>query len=261
MQKHRGKLGIRQDADMNRISCIICAYNESERIEAILCAVKDHPILHEIIVVNDGSSDDTLTHLAKYPGVRLITYSENRGKTYALGRGIDASEGELIMLLDADLTGITSENISELAAPVLDGKAQVSISMRSNSLWIYRMLGLDFVSGERVMPKSLLADGIATMQALPRWGGEAFINQLIIKNKMRLAVVRWSNVYNVRKYEKVGAWRGFVEETRMIGDALSVLTLWGAVTQNVGLLKLKVRLSATHRSSFLGTILQRSTPR
>jgi glycosyltransferase involved in cell wall biosynthesis len=121
---------------MNRISCIICAYNESGRIGAILLAVKDHPLLHEVIVVNDGSSDDTLSYLEEYPELHLITYPENKGKTYALSRGIDASEGELIMLLDADLTGITAEDVSALAAPVLDGSAQVSISMRSNSLWI-----------------------------------------------------------------------------------------------------------------------------
>jgi hypothetical protein len=243
---------------MNRISCIICAYNESGRIGAILLAVKDHPLLHEVIVVNDGSSDDTLSYLEEYPELHLITYPENKGKTYALSRGIDASEGELIMLLDADLTGITAEDVSALAAPVLDGSAQVSISMRSNSLWIYRMLGLDFVSGERVLPRTLLSDGIIAMQALPRWGGEAFINNLIIKHKLRMAVVKWPHVYNVRKYEKVGAWQGFLEETRMIGDALSVLTVWGTVTQNLGLLRLKIRYPYSSRSSSQETTLLQS---
>jgi glycosyltransferase involved in cell wall biosynthesis len=243
---------------MARISCIICTYNESGRIKEIIRAVENHPDLLEVIVVNDGSSDDTLTHLAGYPDIRLITYAKNRGKTYALTRGITASTGDIIMLLDADLSGITPADISELAAPVLEKRAHASISLRRNSLWIYRLIGLDFVSGERVLPRSLLADAVTTMETLPRWGGEAFINQLIIKNRLKIAVVRWNNVYNVRKYAKVGALRGIIEECRMISDALSVLSLWGTISQNAGLLRLRIPYPSPPRSSSRGTTLQRN---
>ena len=48
------------------ISCIVCAYNEAERIGAILEAVDRHPALLEVIVVNDGSTDATEALLAVY---------------------------------------------------------------------------------------------------------------------------------------------------------------------------------------------------
>ena len=221
-----------------RISCVVCAYNEEDRIRNILDAVDGHPALSEIIVVNDGSTDETEALLATYPDIQVISYSPNRGKTYALSRGIAAAANNYLMLLDADLAGVTAADIDALADPVISGQADVAISLRQNSLGIYRRMGLDFVSGERVIPTALLRGAVAAMQALPRWGGEAFMNERIIKAGYGVAVVKWPAVFNVRKYRKLGRWRGFLSELAMIRDALGVISPWGVVRQNFGLLRL-----------------------
>jgi glycosyltransferase involved in cell wall biosynthesis len=221
-----------------QISCIVCAYNEEERIGAILEAVDRHPALFEVIVVNDGSTDATAALLARYPQIKVISYSPNRGKTYALSRGIALARGEYLMMLDADLAGLRAADIQALADPVLDGWAQVSISLRANSLALYRGIGLDFVSGERVIPARLGREAIAEMQRLPRWGGEAFLNRLIARDRLSIAVIDWPGVFNIRKFHKVGRWRGMVEELKMTRDALRVLSPFGVVRQNLALLSL-----------------------
>ena len=221
-----------------QISCIVCAYNEEERIGAILEAVDRHPALLEVIVVNDGSTDATAALLARYPQIKLISYSPNRGKTYALCRGIALARGEYLMMLDADLAGVRAADIQALADPVLDGWAQASISLRANSLALYRAVGLDFVSGERVIPTRLGREAIAEMQRLPRWGGEAFLNELITRDRLSIAVVDWPGVFNIRKFHKVGRWRGMAEELKMTFDALKVLSPIGVVRQNLALLSL-----------------------
>jgi hypothetical protein len=226
-----------------RISAVVCAYNEADRIRRILDAVYHHPALAEVIVVNDGSTDETDALLAEYPDIRVISYTPNRGKTYALARGAAAARSEFLMMLDADLEGVLPADIQALADPVLSGHARVSISLRRNSLFLYRCLGLDFVSGERVIPAWLLADAAETMERLPRWGGESFINQLIVNKRLSIAVVKWRGVYNVRKHNKLGWWRGMLAEMSMVRDALSVLTAWGVARQNLALLRL-VRRSA-----------------
>ena len=223
--------------DLRGISCIVCAYNEADRIRNILDVIVGHPTLGEVIVVNDGSTDDTEALIRSYPTIRVLTHTPNRGKTYALSRGIAAARYDHLMLLDADLAGITAADIDALAAPVMRGEAEVSISLRSNSLWVYRQLGLDFVSGERVAPKWLLKSAVEAMQKLPRWGGEVFMNEIFIRQGCRIAVVRWRRVLNIRKYQKVGAWRGALAEAKMIADAMRVLTPLGLVTQNFKLLK------------------------
>src|SRR5579871_1184148 len=224
--------------DLKGVSCVVCAYNEADRIKNILDVIVGHPGLAEVIVVNDGSTDATLALLESYPSVRVLSHSPNRGKTYALSRGIAAARCEHLMLLDADLAGVTAADIDALAAPVLRGEAEVSISLRSNSLWVYRRMGLDFVSGERVAPKWLLKDAVQAMQRLPRWGGEVYMNEIFIRQACRIAVVRWPRVLNIRKYEKAGFWRGTLAEAKMIADATQVLTPVGLLRQNLQLLKL-----------------------
>ena len=206
-----------------RISCVICAYNEAPRIAAVLRAAAGHPLLHEVIVVDDGSTDDTAEVVRQFPKVRLVSCPENRGKSFAMATGVAAAEGELLMLLDADLSGLNAENISALAAPVLAGEAAVSISLRRNSLPIFRAIGLDFVSGERVVRKELLGEVLEEIRGLPRFGVEVFMNRRIIAQQLTIAVVRWSQVSQSRKTEKLGYWKGIRAEWRMIADLLNVV--------------------------------------
>jgi glycosyltransferase involved in cell wall biosynthesis len=227
-----------QDPIRPGVSCVVCAFNEADRIRNILDVIVGHPSLDEVIVVNDGSTDATGALLASYPTVRALSHTPNRGKTYALSRGIAAAGYDHILLLDADLAGVTAADIDALIAPVMRGEAEVSISLRSNSLWVYRRLGLDFVSGERVAPKALLDEAVEAMQRLPRWGGEVFMNDLFIRHACRIAVVKWPRVFNIRKYQKAGVWRGTLAEASMIADAVRVLSPLGVVRQHIGMLRL-----------------------
>ena len=216
---------------MRTISCVICAYNEVDRIKNILDVVVGHPLLCEVIVVNDGSTDTTVELLAAYPTVTSLSYSPNRGKTFALGHGIGRASGNLIMLLDADLEGITAEDISALAEPVLTGASDIALSLRSNSLRLYQWLGIDYVTGERVIPRELAHVFMKKSKSLPRWGGEVYMNDLILQEDYTISVVKWNSVRNIRKYKKVGRIEGFKEELRMIRDAFTVFPFFKTISQ------------------------------
>lgn len=229
------------------VSCVVCAYNEADKIGNILKAVHGHPLLREVIVVNDGSTDDTAAFAQAFPDIRLISYPVNRGKTFAMSQGIAAASGDHIMLIDADLDGLTAADVSALAAPVLNSDAEVSLSLRANSLALYRALGLDFVSGERLIPARLVKPHVEAMARLPRWGGEVFINTLITREKLSVAVVKWKRVFNIRKAQKVGAWRGLMAELAMTVDVFRVLSPDRVVRQNLALLSLIRRPEAYPR--------------
>ncbi len=220
------------------MSCLVCAFNEASRIDEILKVVSGHPLISQIVVVDDGSTDDTAARARAYPDVSVISYAPNRGKTYAMARGIAAATQDHLMLLDADLAGITPGDIDALARPVLSGRADVSLSLRGNSLGIFRMLELDFISGERVLPTALMQAVALAMEDMPRWGGEVFINQLIIERGLRISVVDWPGVKNTPKTDKVGRWQGVIDEIDMMGSALRVLPLSQVVQQHIDMLRL-----------------------
>jgi len=234
----------------NTITCVICAFNEAPRIGAVLAIASAHPLLQEIIVVDDGSTDDTATIVQGYPSVKLISYPENRGKSFAMATGLTAAKSDIIMLLDADLKGLTFENISELAFPVLSGAADVSMSLRQNSLLLFRVIGLDFVSGERVIRKDLLNNTLKDICRLPRFGIEVFMNNQIIDRKLSVAITNWPTVTQSRKTEKLGYWKGIRAEWRMIVDLMRADYPFAMISQTYHLLSLRTHRPCRKRFPF-----------
>jgi dolichyl-phosphate beta-glucosyltransferase len=94
------------------LSLIIPAYNEEQRLPqhlgAVLAFLRAHLPDFELIVVDDGSRDQTAAAvraaLAGEPRARLISYQPNRGKGYAIRAGVRASLGAQVVFMDADLS-------------------------------------------------------------------------------------------------------------------------------------------------------------
>lgn len=93
------------------LSVIIPVYNESRRIgflDEIIDYFKAQKFITEIVVVNDGSSDSTLKKLGefqkKFRQLKVISYSKNRGKGYAIKRGMLESSGQYRLFTDIDLS-------------------------------------------------------------------------------------------------------------------------------------------------------------
>jgi glycosyltransferase involved in cell wall biosynthesis len=197
-----------------------------------------HPLVAEVIVVNDGSNDETADIVRSFPSVQLISLPERSGKSRAFAAGVRAARHDYIMHLDADLQHLTAANITALAVPVLSRACGMSISVRKNSLAIYRWLGLDFVSGERVLPKQIGAACLSEIDTLPGFGIEAFINERIIEEQLSIAVVTLDNVVNTRKAVKVGRWRGTLADWATVLDVFRVISPLEVVRQNYRMLAL-----------------------
>lgn len=226
---------------MIRVSCIIPAYNEEPRIGTVLRAVDGHPLIDETIVVDDGSQDRTEDIVKKFKGVQLIIHKKNKGKSQTVVDGIIQSKGDIIFLLDADLIGLTPQDISDLIEPILSRQADISISLRKNSPWISRKIGLDFISGERVFSRRLVESYLNEMQKLPHFGLEVYLNKLIIKNKYRIKIIFWKNVISLWPHQKRGPLSGLKGFSLMIIDILRTISIFGAVRQLVMMSFLKVK--------------------
>lgn len=208
-----------------KVSCIIPAYNEASRVSDVIDVLLTHPLIGEIIVINDGSTDDTKAVLEKKNGITLYNLGENQGKTNAVLHGMERAAHEVVMLIDADLIGLTHAAITDLVAPVLDGRADITMSLRKNALIIYKLLGIDFVSGERVFDKHILLAHKEHLHALPGFGLEVYTNDLIINRNMRLKIVLWPTVISPRKGSKIGFFLGNIADAKMLWQILSTVSI------------------------------------
>ena len=130
----------------NLISIVIPVYNEEKLIKKLLIKVNSiKNIKKEVIVVNDGSSDNTLNTLKNNCSKLydlLINYKKNRGKGYACRMGLRKASGTIIIIQDGDLE-YNPKNYSRLINPILQNKTNVVYGSRV------------LKGGKRVRPKTI----------------------------------------------------------------------------------------------------------
>jgi len=111
------------------VSIIVPAKDEARTIEHVLDRLGELPFATEIIVVDDGSTDDTAAIVERHGGARLLRHDRNRGKGAAVRTGIAASTGDFVVIQDADLEYDPSD-LPKLMAPLFAGVADVVFGTR-----------------------------------------------------------------------------------------------------------------------------------
>lgn len=230
---------MRKSKKIAACSCIVPVYNEKARVPAVLSVLTAHPWIDEVIVVNDGSTDGSGAVLEKIKGINLISYPVNRGKSHAVMMGIEAAKNELILTIDSDLQDLQSEDVTALIKPVLDGEVEFAMTLRKNSLGIFKLFGLDFVSGERIFYKNMICN-IRDLEKLSPFGLEVFLNDLIVRKGLKIKVVKWLRVITPRKAKKFGFYKGTKSDFKMVGQVVGQAGLLGVIRQFWKMWRLKI---------------------
>lgn len=115
------------------------------------------------------------------------------------------------------------------------------MSVRRNSFMHMRIMNLDFVTGERVFPRKLVADKIDEIKKLPRFGLEVFLNNLIIEHRCVVKTVYWKTVAHTKKNIKRGFFSSIVADIKMARDILQTVSLPRIAMQHVALIKQSTR--------------------
>jgi glycosyltransferase involved in cell wall biosynthesis len=175
--------------------------------------------------------------------VTLIEHSSNTGKSRAVADGIQASSGEYIFLLDADLKHLHEKNITDLILPIENGTAQVTLSYRKNAWPLFPFKEIDYLTGERIIPKKNLIPFLTSMGSISSYGLEVFINRIIIKDRLTLSVVRWSNVENDFNHTKHGWWKGVKIIVKIWWNVVGTVGVIEMYSQNIEMRKLLVHIT------------------
>ncbi|MBI2669810.1 MAG: glycosyltransferase family 2 protein [Candidatus Yanofskybacteria bacterium] len=124
-----------QTADKVLVSIIIPVYNEerfvAKVIERVLEADLGFSNTHkEIVVVNDGSSDNTFSEISKFENsIKIVSLDKNQGKGTALRKGFAIANGDILLIQDADFE-YDPKDYHELLKPIIENKADVVYGSR-----------------------------------------------------------------------------------------------------------------------------------
>jgi glycosyltransferase involved in cell wall biosynthesis len=202
--------------DFMKISVIIPFFNEAKTIENVVKTASAHKWVDEAICVNDGSTDTSASIIKKLKGnITLLNYKKNRGKGYAMSKGVEKAKGEIILFLDADLIKLSDSHIEQMlepfSRPQISGVLGIIFEKKPAKYkpWIfYRDY---FITGIRAYRRKELLPHLSRMKEA-KFGVEIFLNTLV--NKEKLKVVPLLGVISPNKRWKRTLLKALFEHTK-----------------------------------------------
>jgi len=208
------------------VTAIIPAYNEEKYVSNVLKVLKQVEQIKQIIVVSDGSIDDTVQEALSW-NVQVVALRENVGKGGALTIGLKYALENIVLLLDADLIGLTKQHIQDLIKPVLAGQVEMTVGIFANGRLATDMAQFisPYLSGQRCLKKKWLLQ--INSLAVSGFGVETVLNQFAQQHKLPTVIVHLPNLSHVMKEEKLGLVRGFAYRMKMYWEIAKNLRLGG----------------------------------
>ena len=199
------------------LSIVIPVYNEENRLKKALKIIiwwhRRQPNW-EFILVNDGSSDDTEKIIKQFPFVKLISYSKNQGKGYALKQGVAQASKPLVLLSDIDFSTPLTELLKmfekiKSADLAIGSRKTLGAKIIKHQPWWREYLGRQFTNLSKLwlglkvsdvtcgfkLIKTPVAKELFRQQKIKRWSYDAEI--LFLAKKMSYQItevpVLWKN--------------------------------------------------------------------
>lgn len=224
------------------VSIVIPSYNEAKRIGRAFSALSSFRApkgmkIDEVILVNDGSTDQTLKLLKRFQSkysTRVISYKKNMGKGYAVRKGMLASKSKYTLLIDADISTPLSQ--IDKFMPFMNADIDVIIGTRKNGHstvtvhqpWIRENMGkvftaisrqilgvkniTDFTCGFKMF-KYEAKQAIFSRAKINRWGYDSEV--IFLARKLGFYMVEkaviWANQKNTKVNLLTDTFRSFAE--------------------------------------------------
>jgi glycosyltransferase involved in cell wall biosynthesis len=197
-----------------KLAAIVPAYNEAETIAEVLSVLKSVPLIQEILVVSDGSTDGTVD-IARSLRMRTIHLRENHGKGTAMAVGVAHTDADILLFVDGDILNLTGSLLEQLMAPVLAGTSDMNVGVRNRGEIINAVQQRTgpLLSGIRCLRRQVF-------EAVPESHREGFaietgLNWACAELGMRTTTLVMHNLRHLVKEKKRGMWRGMKARVRM----------------------------------------------
>lgn len=196
------------------VSVVVPAYNEDKYISGVLEPLQEVEQIKEIIVVSDGSTDNTAAEAKKWQAT-VIELEKNSGKGAAMHAGFLHAREDNILFLDADLLGLTREHILNLIIPVESDEADMTLGIFEHGRFSTDLAQIfaPYLTGQRCIKKRLLNQFDEWENA--GFGVETALNNYAQQKQLRIKHINLPAMSHVMKEEKLGLVRGFAYRMKM----------------------------------------------
>ena len=204
------------------IDAVIPARDEAPTVADVVSAVRSCTYVREVIVVDDGSTDDTCER-ASDAGAKVVRRAASEGsKAKAMEAGVEVSDADAILFVDADLLGLTSSHLDAICEPFVAGRAVMSLGTFDYGFWNWLVLRFPPTSGERIVPRWVF-DAVPP-EKRDGYTIEVFLNEVITEARKPTVARVMNGVTHRTKRDKFGRAEGYRRTWRMFWD---LWALWG----------------------------------
>jgi glycosyltransferase involved in cell wall biosynthesis len=195
---------------------LIPAFNEEKTIASVICVALESA-LGPVLVVDDGSSDQTKS-VAEKAGATVLKLAKNLGKGGAVFEGSSTLQTDIVLLIDADLTGLSTHHLQNLAKPVLEKRADMTRGVFTGGRW--QTTAAQHITPQLNGQRAVLREKLLSVPGLreSRYGLEVAITEHAKRERWRTVDVNMPNVSQVMKEEKRGLWQGLKIRLWMYAD-------------------------------------------
>jgi polyisoprenyl-phosphate glycosyltransferase len=204
------------------VDCVIPARDEGLTVADVVDVARACRYVRQVIVVDDGSSDDTGERAAA-AGARVIRREGDGGsKAHAMEAGVEASDADAVLFVDADVLGLTVDHLDEICRPVVERRAAMSLGTFDYGFWNPLVLRFPPTTGERIVPRWVF-DAIPPSKR-DGYTIEIMIDEVITEARLPTVARVMRGVTHRTKRDKFGPLEGWKRTWRMFWD---LWALWG----------------------------------
>ena len=191
------------------IDIVVPARNEVATVADVVRACLDCTYARRVIVVDDASDDGT-AEAADAAGAHLVVRRpphEGGSKAHAMEAGVDASDADAFLFVDADCIGLTGPHLDAICRPFVEGRAVMSLGWFDYGVWNPLVNRLNPTTGERIIPRWVW-DAIPP-EKLDGYTIEMVINDVIAERRMPTVSRTMRGVTHRTKRDKFGPVEGW----------------------------------------------------
>ncbi len=196
-----------------RLAVILPVHNEEKTIKGVIDAFLSFDLFDEIIAVTDGTTDRSLKILEDYAKKKKtvwLNYEANRGKGFALAKGVEKATADIVVFFDTDQTNTRREHLERMTRPLINGEADYVIGNhgKENKLNPFRN-----VCGNRSYFRKDLLPLLKAMQTKRR-SVELFLNYELSKKGKKAVFVSLAGLTHYWKISKRNTQEGLRDYLR-----------------------------------------------